>query len=87
MLLDADGRTEDLVLASCSGRCADFIIGKCNASISCSPVCVGPSGPRYHNNLDWEMHKNIGRDLIVTYDCLQSKSRPSDRFNDMILMT
>jgi len=49
-----------------------------NASISCSPACVGPSGPRRRNSLGWEMHENIACDLIVTCDHLRPESSKYD---------
>lgn len=48
-----------------------------NAFISCSPACVGPSGPRCRNSPGWEMHEYIACDLIVTCDRLQSELQSS----------
>lgn len=47
----ADGRHSGA--GSPDGGRAVFIAGECDASISCSPACVGPSGPRRRNSPGW----------------------------------
>lgn len=65
------GRGRHSGAGSLDGGCAALIAGECDAlharaSISCSPACVGPSGPRRRNSPGWEMHENIACDLIAT---------------------